>query len=82
MIFVDQDLRISQSVEDPEMYLDLTDDVLKRIERSKTPELNKARSIIRNLRTRKLYKFVDEFLIPPDLEPYLNKVTFIQLRHL
>ncbi|KAI7899073.1 uncharacterized protein BX663DRAFT_489428 [Cokeromyces recurvatus] len=41
--------------------------------RSKCPELKEAREIIKNLRTRNLYKFVDEYLIPPELELFLNK---------
>ncbi|KAI8975179.1 hypothetical protein BDF20DRAFT_836603 [Mycotypha africana] len=73
LLLADQYLKISESVDKPEEYLHLTDDILRSIERSKCDELAKSRHIIKQLRTRNLYKFVDEFLIPPDLEPYLTK---------
>jgi HD superfamily phosphohydrolase len=60
---LDQCMKISESVDDPEKYLYLTDDILCRIERSRLPELEQARLILKKVRTRKLYKFADEFLI-------------------
>lgn len=53
----------------------MTDDIVRTIERSKCPELQESRQIIKDIRTRNLYKFVDEFLIPPELEAKLNKDT-------
>lgn len=68
-------MKIADAVDRPEDYLYLTDDIVRTIERSKCPELEESRRIIKNIRTRKLYKFVDEFLIPPELEARLNKHT-------
>ncbi|KAI9261697.1 hypothetical protein BY458DRAFT_439554 [Sporodiniella umbellata] len=68
-------LKLSEKIDNPEDYLYLTDNVLNVIEGSKEPSLEKARSIVKKLRRRDLYKFVDEFLIPPELEEHLNKVT-------
>lgn len=76
---VDGYLNISKAIDNPEDYLYLSDGILGTIERSKAPELEESRRILRNLRTRNLYKFVDEFLIPPDLEPHLNKVISLSL---
>ncbi|KAI8089448.1 uncharacterized protein BX664DRAFT_297172 [Halteromyces radiatus] len=72
LLAADQHLGISSSVQNPEEYLNLTDDILRVIERSKSPELADARAIMKRLRTRQLYKFVDEFLIPPTL---VDKIT-------
>lgn len=68
-------LKIADAVDRPEDYLYLTDDIVRTIERSKCPELQESRRIIKDIRTRNLYKFVDEFLIPPELEGRLNKET-------
>ncbi|KAI8369175.1 hypothetical protein EDC96DRAFT_607057 [Choanephora cucurbitarum] len=71
----DHKLKISSSIDQPEEYLYMTDDILRTIERSRDPELEESRRIIKLLRTRNLYKFVDEFLIPPELESKLNETT-------
>ncbi|KAI9343829.1 hypothetical protein BD770DRAFT_397934 [Pilaira anomala] len=68
-------LKIADSVSNPEDYLFMTDDIIRNIERSKCPELAESRQIVKNIRTRNLYKFVDEFLVPPELESRLNKDT-------
>ncbi|EGG23663.1 HD phosphohydrolase domain-containing protein [Cavenderia fasciculata] len=57
-------LKISDQLDDPKEFINLTDSILQRIEYSKEPELKEARQIIRNIRTRNLYKFVDEVIIP------------------
>lgn len=74
---LDAHLGISSAVDNPEEYLNLTDDILRVIERSKAPELAKSRAIMKRLRTRDLYKFVDEFLIPVDLTAHVNKVIHL-----
>ncbi|EIE81108.1 hypothetical protein RO3G_05813 [Rhizopus delemar RA 99-880] len=66
-------LKIADMIDNPEDYLHLTDDIVHTIEKSKCPELEKARHIIKSIRKRDLYKFVDEFLIPPELEDRLDK---------
>lgn len=68
-------MKIADSVDSPEAYLYMTDDIIRTIERSRCPELSKARHIVKNIRTRNLYKFVDEFLVPPELEGHLSKDT-------
>ncbi|ORZ14001.1 HD phosphohydrolase domain-containing protein [Absidia repens] len=72
LLAADPHLNISSAVHNPEDYLNLTDDILRSIERSKSSELAEARAIMKRLRTRQLYKFVDEFLVPPSL---VDKVT-------
>lgn len=74
LVHADQHLGISSAVENPEDYLYLTDDILRVIERSKAPELAKSREIMKRLRTRDLYKFVDEYLVPTELAAHINKV--------
>ncbi|ORX88996.1 HD phosphohydrolase domain-containing protein [Basidiobolus meristosporus CBS 931.73] len=73
MLAADPYLNISKAIESPQDYLHLTDDILKQIERSKSEELLPARQIIKRIRQRQLYKFVDEFIIPSELKQYLTK---------
>jgi hypothetical protein len=70
-------LKISEKVDDEYEYLKLTDDILKTIQFSECEELKKARQIIKRIRTRKLYRFVDEFLIPAGMERHLTKVSIL-----
>ncbi|KAG2226577.1 hypothetical protein INT45_005063 [Circinella minor] len=78
MIEADSTLGITSAVDTPADYLNLTDDILRVIERSKTIELKKARTLMRRLRTRDLYKFVDELLLPTQLAGHINKNTITE----
>ncbi|KAM3583590.1 hypothetical protein VKS41_004497 [Umbelopsis sp. WA50703] len=73
LLEADPVLKISEKVDDEYEYLKLTDDILKTIQFSECEELKKARQIIKRIRTRKLYRFVDEFLIPAGMERHLTK---------
>ncbi|RIA97929.1 HD phosphohydrolase domain-containing protein [Glomus cerebriforme] len=73
LVEADPVLKISKTVENPEEYLQLNDTILNQIEFSKEPSLAKSREIIKRIRTRKLYKFVDEFLVPRELKYHLNE---------
>lgn len=75
LLAADEHFGISKAVDNGEDYLNLTDDILRVIERSKEEELAPARQIMRRIRTRDLYKFVDEYLIPKDLIEFLGKVS-------
>lgn len=57
-------LKIADSISDPEEFLTMTDCLIPIIERSKEASLARARKIIRRLRRRQLYRFVDEILLP------------------
>lgn len=65
LLEADHVFKIFDSIHDPEQFLLTTDSVLLLIERSKQPSLRKARELLRRLRTRKLYKLVEEALLPP-----------------
>lgn len=58
--------RLSNAIDDPAEYQHLTDCVLREIESSKDPGMAKAQGIVRDIRTRNLYKFVDEHLLPQE----------------
>lgn len=60
----DSTLKISASIGDPVEFMTMTDSIVPIIERSKVSSLAGARKIIRRLRTRELYRFVDEVLLP------------------
>ncbi|KAJ2518490.1 hypothetical protein H4217_003297 [Coemansia sp. RSA 1939] len=72
MLIADPVLQISQAVTDPSQYQHLTDDVVRDIERSKDPELEAARALIKRIHKRDIYKFVDEFILPPELASIAN----------
>ena len=61
--------RISQAIRDPREFVKLDDTIVKQIEFSNEPELQKARDIIKRLRKRDLYVFVNEYTVP---EEYLR----------
>ncbi|KAI9504646.1 hypothetical protein GGI25_000696 [Coemansia spiralis] len=67
LLAADPVLQISQAISDPNRYQQLTDDVVRDIERSKEPELKEARNLIARIHKRDIYKFVDEFILPPEL---------------
>ena len=67
LLLADPVLHISSAIHDPRRYLALTDCVLKQIEFSTEPELAAARSLILRIRTRKLYRLVEECIIPLQL---------------
>lgn len=83
-------LKIADSISDPEDFLTMTDVLVPIIERSKESSLAGARKIITRLRRRKLYRFVDELLLPAgvsrqitaeDITPFQNVAHFgINLR--
>ncbi|KAI3641869.1 hypothetical protein MIR68_000138 [Amoeboaphelidium protococcarum] len=61
----DEELGISDSILHPQEYMNMTDGVVRDIERSKSERLQPARQILRRLRKRHLYKFVDELRLNP-----------------
>ena len=58
--------RLSNAIDSPEEYMRLTDCILKEIETSRATNLSGAREIINNIRCRRLYKYVDEYIIPDE----------------
>lgn len=60
----DSQLGISSSIADPEEFLTVTDSLTAVIERSKDVAMAPARNLIRRLRCRKLYRLVEEVLLP------------------
>ncbi|CAG8607728.1 8485_t:CDS:10 [Paraglomus brasilianum] len=66
-------IQLAQAVKDPELYTMLDDTILRRIEYSLEPELEKSRGILKRLRKRQLYKFVGECLIPAGCLAALDK---------
>ncbi|KAJ2724960.1 hypothetical protein GGI07_001622 [Coemansia sp. Benny D115] len=67
MILANPVLKISDAIGDPRLYQRLTDNILRDIEYSQEPELQEARDIISRIYKRDIYRFVDEFILPPDL---------------
>lgn len=68
LLAADPVLHISSMVDDPLEYRNMTDALLREIERSKDPSLAKSRELINRLRRRDLYKFVDQINIPSSSE--------------
>ncbi|KAI7828957.1 hypothetical protein BC939DRAFT_500407 [Gamsiella multidivaricata] len=73
LLAADKVMGISSAIFNGEDYLHLTDDIVRQIERSREPGLEESRAIIKRIRTRSLYKFVDELLIPREKLGRLTK---------
>lgn len=72
-------LHLSAATSSPEEYAKLTDCVLKQIEISTDPRLAEARHLIMRIRTRQLYKLVDETVLPVEVPTVLGEVTATQI---
>jgi len=55
---------ISSAIWDPGEFIKLDDTILKRIEWSKEPQMDKARDIVSRIRRRELYRYVNEYAVP------------------
>lgn len=78
LIESDEVLKISDLFEDPEKYTLLSDSIIREIERSSDPRLSKAQSIIRRIRKRDLYTFVDQMIIPTAYRQFMNPKTILK----
>jgi HD superfamily phosphohydrolase len=58
--------RISNSIWSVEDFIAMDDTLLKQIEFCDDPALAKARDIVRRIRRRELYRFVNEYTVPED----------------
>ena len=75
MVAADKVLGISECIDDKERYLNLTDSILSQIQVSKEPGLADAKSIIRRIQRRELYKVVNSALIPKEMEHLIKRFT-------
>ncbi|KAF9313226.1 SAM domain and HD [Podila horticola] len=73
LLAADQVMKISSAIFSGPEYLHLTDDIIRQIERSREPGLETSQAILKRIRTRNLYKFVDELLIPREKLRILTK---------
>ncbi|KAF8986496.1 SAM domain and HD [Entomortierella lignicola] len=73
LLAADSVMGISSAIFRGEDYLHLTDDIVRQIERSRQPGLDESKAILKRIRTRNLYKFVDELLIPREKLGRLTK---------
>jgi len=55
---------ISNAIWSPQEFIKLDDTILKRIEWSREPGLQKGRDLVRRIRTRDLYTYVNEYTVP------------------
>ncbi|KAJ2742226.1 hypothetical protein GGI20_004633 [Coemansia sp. BCRC 34301] len=72
MLIANPVLHLTQAVSDPRLFLSLTDEIVRDIERSPAPELREAQDIIARIHTRDIYKFVDEYILPSDMSSVAN----------
>jgi deoxynucleoside triphosphate triphosphohydrolase SAMHD1 len=68
--------RLANAIRDPNEYMHLTDSIIYEIEHTErnNVQLAEAHRLLKNLRRRQLYRFVDEYIVPVDLA---KKVCFI-----
>ena len=60
------DSEISKSIWDVNEFIRLDDTILKRIEWSKESKLQKGRDLVRKIRRRELYQYVNDFAVPEE----------------
>lgn len=70
---------ISNAIWDVEEFIKLDDGILKRIEWSQKPEMQRARDIVRRIRTRDLYQYVNEYAVPEDDIQFFKPVTELDI---
>ncbi|TMW61785.1 hypothetical protein Poli38472_010848 [Pythium oligandrum] len=75
MLHANKELGIAAATHSPAEFQYLTDHIINRIECSKTETLGPARAIIKKVRRRELYQFIDEYLLPVDLMSRIPTVT-------
>lgn len=59
---------MSETIDDMFAYAQLEDSVFLRILNSSESELERARTILQNIQSRRLYKFIGEMKCKPDIE--------------
>lgn len=61
--------RLANAIRDPHEYMHLTDSIIYEIEHTERNniQLAEAHRLLKNLRRRHLYRFVDEYIVPLDL---------------
>ena len=82
LMLADDHMGVSDSIYDPERYMYLTDSIINEIERSREPQLEEARKLIKRIRKRDLYRCVDakileQHLHDPTLRKEINEERFI-----
>jgi len=79
LFHADNTLNISKSIESPEYFMNMTDNILYTIQTSKDVNLKKSQEIIKRLNKRQLYKYIDEFIIPVSLIDKIKKIDPIDI---
>jgi len=79
LVEADPYLKISEMIHRPEQYVHLSDSILYRIENSTEDELAKSRQILKRLKRRQLYKFVDEILLSTEKSQELGSVREVDI---
>ncbi|RLN51984.1 hypothetical protein BBJ28_00012979 [Nothophytophthora sp. Chile5] len=79
MLLADQELGISAATQTPQDFQFLTDHVVHSIEASKSDTLEPARALLKRMRRRELYEFIDEYLLPPELMAHIPRFSSDEL---
>ncbi len=70
---------ISNAIWDVKEFVKLDDTILKRIEWSKEPALQRGRDLVRRIRNRDLYCYVNEYSVPEEDIPDFKPVTEVDI---
>ena len=73
------DGRLAKAIQSPQEYCKLTDSIVLDIQHSADPGLEAARGILQDLRRRRLYRFVDEAIVPAEVAKELRKLTAVDV---
>jgi HD superfamily phosphohydrolase len=78
LVLANDEYKFTEAIYDPTQYMNLTDTILREIEKSTKPSLSASRAILKRLRTRNIYKFTDEVIIEPQHRDYVKVFRYLK----
>ncbi len=79
LYYANNELHIIDSINSPKNFMKLTDEIIYTIKYSNNRNLKQSQNIINRLEKRDLYNFIDEYIIPKQLEDKIKKINPIDI---
>jgi deoxynucleoside triphosphate triphosphohydrolase SAMHD1 len=79
LLHANNDLHIIDSIKSPNKFMELTDEIIYTIKYTNNENLKQSQNIIKRLEKRDLYIFIDEYIIPKQLEDKIKKIKSIDI---
>jgi HD superfamily phosphohydrolase len=79
LYYANNELHIIDSINSPKNFMKLTDEIIYTIKYSNNRNLKQSQNIINRLEKRDLYNFIDEYIIPKQLEDKIKIINPINI---